>query len=258
MLRGLAAAILWLLMWPLVLAGGLVDATTLGFSTDPDFDNTPAWNALIANGPDGVYFDGKFYFKSQPDQNNRVLRIEGVGVNGTTFYRDFTPASQFDALISSTKALHMSGFGIIAVQGTDGIAVELTGLGASASTLRDLYVSAQTGASWAIPLKLWSDNVLGIRGVLLDNIELFAATVHGFWFVNVRGLTAGVQYYPAGGTVDHAVIQNNNAERSSSIDFETRHLVELYVYGTDSMVFKSVNGTNVIVSPDSTNIRQIP
>lgn len=233
-----------------------IDALSIGFSNDSAFDNTPAWNTLVASGPNAVFFDGAFYFKSQPNQIDRVLRIEGNGTNGTAFYRDYVPASTYAALIKTTKTLSMEKIAILAVQGTDGGAVELNGLGASASILRDLYITAQTGSSWAIPLKLWSDDPLGIRGVLLDNIELFAATVHGFWFVNVQGLTAGVQYYPAGGTVSHAVIQHNGAYRSSSIELNTRHLAKLWVYKTDRMILKSVNGTNMILN-DTTNVRSL-
>jgi len=251
----LAVIICWALLTVGALAQLSADALTLGFSNDAGFDNTPAWNNLVSSGDNSVYFNGQFTFKTAPNGINRVMHIVGNGVNGTTFYRDYEPVTLFEPFIKSTKALHMQGIGVIAKQGQGGVAVELSGLTASASTLRDLYISAQVGANWAIPLKVWSDDPLGIRGVFLENIELFAATLHGFWFVNVQGLTAGVQYYPAGGTVSHAVIQHFGSYRSASIDLVTRHLVSLYIYGTDNAVIKSINGTNIITSSDSTNVR---
>lgn len=213
-------------------------------------DNTPAWNNLIANiGADrDIYFPaGIYYFNSCPNIINKVVSVRGCGINATSLIRNFSTTNFDNALFHSTATFNLSGTGILAGTGTSGgSAILLNGLQASASTLRDLYITGQVGGTWAVPLHLKSSDPLGIRSVYIENVELFAATTCIAWMINPKGLTmSNVQGYPAGGTVGHMTIQHSGAIRPSNIDIRTRYLETLYLYNSDNVTITSTPSTVV-------------
>lgn len=230
-------------------------------ANDPLFDNTPKLNALISGlgTTSTIYFpSGVYYFNSKPNVINKKVRIQGSTMTDVVLVRNYTPSNYLDSLLHATDTVVIESLAIHAGQGTTGGgAIHLEGLGASASILRDLYITIQGGgstANWEIPVTLYSSDSLGIRGCLLDNVEVFAATTHSVWLVNVKGLTARVNAYPAGGTVGHITVQDYSGYRSANIRMETRHLVSLYVYNTDYLTLSGLGNTSVYPS-NSTNIR---
>ena len=221
-----------------------VNAVDYGFiPDDPTYDNTVKLDSFVQSDPDDtiLYFPkGSYYFNSQPQIIDKGITIRGGGTNVTTFVRNYVPSSYSDNLLHFTRTAVVKNIAILAkTQG--GGAIKLEGLPASSSVLRDLYITAMTGGNYAIPLTLASSHRLGIRGITIDNVELFAATIHGAWFQNVRGLTANFQYYPAGGVVSHVVIQGSAGYRSSSIKINTRHLPFIYFYATDGAKINTLN-----------------
>jgi hypothetical protein len=228
---------------------------------DPNYDNAPWFNKLVANigTVQTIYFpSGIYYFNSRPNVITKPLVIRGDGVSSTNLIRNFNGRNHDEALIHTQRTIYIEKLAISARAGTShGGAIRLDGRLASESVLRDLYITGQSGGTFDIPLTLYSNDKLGIRGCLIDNVELFAATVHIAWFVNVRGLTAKLNAYPAGGTVDHVTIQGINSDlRSAAIQFETRHLVRLYVYKSNDITLRTL-GTQLIVDKDSINIRKL-
>jgi hypothetical protein len=233
------------------------DAIQYGFTPgDPSFDNSVVLNNYVANvGADRTlhFPSGTYYFNTAPNTITKGLVIRGDGINNTSFIRNYTPSSYADALIHTTTPLVLENLGILAATEGGG-AIKLDGLGASASVLRDLYITAQSGGNWAIPLTLISGDPLGIRGVNIDNVELFAATMQLAWFVNVQGLTANFNAYPAGGTANHIVVQGSGSYHSSAVKINTRHLVTAWLYDTDNISIDTLgttvnqqNCTNVVV-----------
>jgi hypothetical protein len=224
-------------------------ATDLGFSNNPAHDNTPAWNALMAGGPSWVIYPGSYTFKTKPNACARNMRHEGVVVNNTAFVRDYA-ASGVDPFIDLQATCSFERFGVFAKQGTEGVGIQLTGIAASDSIVRDCYITTgATGAMWGIPLCLTSGGSLGIRGCYLENLELFAAKFHLLWAVNVRGLSlVDVNCYPAGGTVNHATIQHTGSYRSSDVHWITRYLEALYCYNSDEIKVRSNSPATIIQS----------
>lgn len=235
---------------------------------DPKYDNTPKFNKLMEmiSSRRTIYFGaGAYYFNSPPKIIEQSVVMIGDHTNSTSLIRNYNATGPDEALIHTRRTLVMERLPVLAGEGTShGGAIRLEGLSASASVLRDLYITTagQKGGTFDIPLTLYSTHELGIRGCLIDNVELFAATVHIAWFVNVKGLTARLNGYPAGGTVDHITIQgyDSTKRRSEAIQFETRHLVRLYVYTTNNLILKDLCtddggfSTQVIRDKESTNI----
>ena len=235
-----------------------ISATDLGFSSDPAIDNTPAWNAAIAaGGPDCIYLNGLFRFKTRPNPILRPMRMEGANLNLSCLYRDYQPLTLTEPFIEARATFHLEKTSFNAPSGGQGIGLQFTGLAASGSVYRDGYISAAAGAHWAIPLSLQSSDSLGIRSCCIDNVELFAATTHILWLCNAQGLTMqGVDCYPAGGTVSHATIQGQAGYRSAAINWTTRYLAQAYVYDTDNMTITGISPASLSIN-NSTNIRQL-
>lgn len=232
-------------------------ATNLGFSTDPAVDNTPAWNAMLLSSVSHVVFDGFFWFKTQPNPINRVLRAEGLGTNASGLIRDFAPSSSTKAFIEATETVYVEKLPIFADGYDGGCAIGLYGLSASESVLRDLYITTMNDKTWGVSLVLHSTDPLGIRNVTIDSVELFRADVHGFWFVNAKGLRAGLDYYPAGGSKNYGTIQDDGVHNSESIMLKTLHLPELYLYNVQNLTLESVAGTTVHQNGNCTNINVV-
>lgn len=213
------------------------------------FNNSLAWNDLLVNiGSDrDVYFpQGSYYFKTTPNSPTTPLTIRGCGINNTTIIRDYSTNNYIDALFKFNYSTHVSNLGILSGSGRiGGSAIYLHGLQASSSVIRDFYCSAQSGGNWQIPLILYSLDPMGIRTCCIDNVELFAATMHLAWFVNPKGLTANISGYPAGGKVNHMVIQGASSIRPANIQFKTRYLEKLWLYNTDNARVHTLGNTSV-------------
>lgn len=232
-------------------------ATDIGFSVDHAFDNTPAWNAMIApGGPSYVIFDGAFSFKTQPKPVERPIRIEGIIVNQAALMRDYAPSNWLEPFLEFRATSALERMAIQVRQGTNGVGIQFTGTSASDSIARDLYVTTgATGAMWGIPLCLISSEALGIRGCYLEDIELFAASMHIAWIVNAKGLTlSDVNCYPAGGSVNHICIQHSGQYRTQDVDWKARYLDLAYVYSTDDCVFTTLRPVRISASQDCTNV----
>src|SRR5215813_1519309 len=174
---------------------------------DPLYDNTPKFNALIKNlgSVRTVYFpSGAYYFNSAPKIIEQNITMIGNGINSTSLIRNYTATSYYDVLLYTKRTIKIESIGILAASGTQhGGAIRVEGQAASASVLRDLYITGQNGGTFDIPLTVSSNDELGIRDCNIDNVQLFAATWHLAWFVNVRGLKAKFDAYPAGGSAKH-------------------------------------------------------
>jgi hypothetical protein len=96
--------------------------------------------------------------------------------------------------------------------------------------------------------------VLLVSADFLASDFIFAATLHIAWFVNVRGLIAKLDAYPAGGNVDHITVQGVDAKlKSDNVQIDTTHLVRLWVYTTNNLRLRTP-GTLVIKDKVSTNV----
>lgn len=220
----------------------LTSALQLEFvPNDATVDSTPAFNQALTRGESQIEFpQGTYYFKTPPQRITSPLMISGAGVNTTNFRRVYDEADMQAALLTSTATLHLSNLSITS-DGTGGGAVKLDGLGASGSVLRDLYISASAGHNWAIPVTLYSTDPLGIRTCVIDNVNLFAATVQIAWLVNVQGLRLNLNAYPAGGTVNKVTIQHYGPYRSNNVMIETQYLDELHLYNTTLVNVRQMN-----------------
>lgn len=237
----------------------MINVLDHGFQTgDQYFNNSILLNNLIANlGTDReIYFPaGTYYFNTPLDIINIPVVFKGCGINNTALIRNYTESDLNKALIIAKETIIIKNLSIHSGQNcTGGGAIRLDGLSASASVLRDLYITGLQGGTWHIPLVLNGPEQLGIRSCYIDNVELFAATIHLFWFINTRGLTANIQGYPAGGSANHGTIQQSGSYRPSNIDIRTRYLETLYLYSTDNFTILSTPKTNIIQT-NCTNIK---
>jgi hypothetical protein len=236
----------------------MILATALGFDPAPTADNTAAWNAMLADsGILKVFFDGTFCFKTAPMPIDRPLMLCGANINASCLVRDYAPSSLTEPFLHAKKTTRIDGISVIAGAGNGGLGVCFDGVAASDSVLRDSYISAKSGAMWCTPLSIQSVDPLGIRGCMIDDVELFAASHHLLWATNVRGLSLNdVNCYPAGGLVDHATIQHSGVGgRSDSVHWITRYLSKLYLYNTDNVTIRGLSSVNILNS-GSTNVRQ--
>lgn len=214
----------------------LTSALQLGFiPNDSTVDNTPTLNQAVQAGESSIEFEkGTYYFKSAPNQITTPLMIKGAGINSTNLRRAYDEPDLNKALLHTTATLNLSELSITS-EGVGGGAIRLEGLGASGSVLRDLYISATAGKNWAVPVTLFSTHPLGIRTTVIDNVKLFAATAQLLWLVNVQGLTANFEAYPAGGTTNQMTIQDYQGLRSNNIMIETTYLEKLWIYNTSNI-----------------------
>lgn len=228
----------------------------LGFNKDPDFDNTPIWNALAACGPSRVEVDGVYTFKTRPNPISRPMRFEGETINSSGFRRDYHPTTSTEVFLDFCQTCRVDGVAVTAHSGEGGIGARFHGLSASASVLRDAYITAQAGANWLVALNYWSADPLGIRSCLAQNVELFASSAHVLWVCNAKGLTLdNVNCYPAGGTSRHATVQGVNGHRSAKIRWTTRYLEKVWVYDTDDLLIDALDPVEIVPS-SSTEIIQ--
>jgi hypothetical protein len=222
-------------------------------SDDPNFDNTPKFNELLdkIGAVRTLYFpSGAYYFNSRPKLITKNLVIIGDGINATSLIRNYNASDYNDVLIYTQRTITIERVGIIAASGTSrGGAIRIEGEFANSSVLRDLYITGQTGGTFDIPLTLWNNDNKGIRGCSIENVKLFAATIHLAWFVNVRGLSVkNLGAYPAGGIKDHVTIQGYDSKlRSDNVQLDTHHLVKLYLYWSDNI---NITGPVPYVIPD--------
>lgn len=228
----------------------ITNALDVGFvPNDITFDNSGILNNVISSllNVSNLYFpSGAYYFNTPPNPISRPFVIRGNGINSTAFIRNYNPIDSFSALFEAQNTVIFENFSIMAQIGTsNGSAITLYGLSASSSILRDLYITGGYSATFAMPLILYSTDPLGIRGCTIDNVELFSATVHLAWFVNVKGLICNLSGYPAGGTCNNITIQNYGNSYSSNILFDTTYLEVLYLYSVSNMSFRGVSNTIV-------------
>lgn len=214
----------------------------LGFKAGDDFDNTPAWNAMVAGGYRHVIIDNTYTFKTKPNPVTSPLRLEGATINTASLFRDYQPSEPTEAFLDFHATVRFDGAAVLATSGQGGLGVRFRGLGASGSVIRDSYISSKSAdANWLVPLTYYSEEDLGIRSCIASNVELFAATGHLLWAVNPRGLTLeNVNCYPAGGTVGHATIQNYKGHRAAAVRWNTRYLEAVWVYGTDGLLIDAM------------------
>jgi len=231
----------------------MINAKDIGFvPNDPNFDNTIKLNDFLTGTEDTLYFpSGVYYFNTRPNTIGRPIEIFGAGINNVSLVKNYDESDLNKALLTATQTLNLHNVAIQAYKPGGG-AIRLEGLGASASILRDLYITGST--SWQIPLTCISSDPLGIRSLLIDNVELFAATMQIAWLVNLRGATINLNAYPAGGVTNHIVIQGTGGYRSSNILFTSRYLETMWVYDTDNLTYTGL-GSTVVNQSNSSNIR---
>jgi len=200
-------------------------------------------------------FSGAFKFKTRPDHIARKMFIDALP--GSALVRDYPATTLAEPFIDIRKESRFRGFALHTNHGTNGVALDVNGLYASNSIISELYITSKIpGVMWAIPMALRSADPLGIRGVHVEHVELFAASHALLWLVNVRGLwLEDVNCYPAGGTVSHATIQHSGAYRSAAVKWSTRYLETLYAYNTDNMKIDRINPVAISQS-GCTNITQ--
>jgi hypothetical protein len=224
------------------------DVTTAGLVVDdPDVDNTPAWDALLAQRPDWVHFPrGEYWFKTCPQPITCPLKISGCGPNISLLIRDYSEPDHGRALIHyQTAVAHVAGLSLLGSPGTaGGCAVKLEGE-CNNSILRDLRISGRAGATWDIPITLLSLTDMGIRTCRLDNLVLFNATVHLAWLVNVRGLGAQLDAYPGKGSVNHITIQGKNGGTADNVRIDTHYLEMVYLYSTRNVTITGIGNTHI-------------
>lgn len=222
---------------------------------DPNVDNTPIFNEMIANMSDDNKIEfpvGKFWFNTKPNTIDKNIQIIGAGINATTLMRNFQPEDYGDALFRAHRTIIIKHLAIIASESSQGgSAIFLYGRATNASVLRDLYISARPGGNYEIPLILKGTGNLGIRACHIDNVEIFAATHHSAWFYKVKGLTAKFNAYHAGGIVSHITVQE-----SDNIQIQTRYLERVYIYTTTHFSLWGFGYTDLIVDDWSFNIIQ--
>ncbi len=240
----------------------MIDVNDHGLTpNDINFDNTPLFNSLVQSlGSDrDLYFPaGAYYFNTAPDIITIPLTIRGCGINNTNLLRNYNETDLGKALIHTKSTLHINSMAISAAPNcVGGGAIKLDGLQASSSVLRDLYITAKAGGNWGIPVTLYGPVEMGIRGCCLDNLQIFAATVHLIWCLNVRGLTANMQCYPAGGTVDHITIQSTNGYRPSNISITSTYLTKMYLYDVDNLRLTSAVDCTILKSNCSNIIKTL-
>lgn len=235
------------------------DARELGFVPDDvTFDNTRVWNEVIKNPfVTGVHFTGgSYYFNSQPDKIERPFNIRGDGINSTSFIRNYSSLDLYSALVHAKGTLCIEKLSIIAAEKTSGgSGLKAEGLAASGSIFRDLYITGKYTGTFEVPMSLYSADDMGIRSCKIENVEVFSGTHHIAWLVNPKGLTAEINAYPAGGTVNHVTVQGYGASRASNISLSTRYMDSLYLYNTDNLTLRSLGTTKVTPSKDCHNIR---
>jgi hypothetical protein len=241
----------------------VIDAIEYGFVPGlPSFDCATILNRFVADKSlrRTIYFpSGSYWFNTQPQPISRTCTLIGDGTNGTSFVRNYVPEYSYSALLNITATSFVEKLSISA-KTSGGCAVYLFGRGASASQLRSLTISKwEEGKTWAIPVLAHSLDPLGIRDLRLIDLSLFAATVHGMRLINTQGVTLrDVEYYPAGGTVSHVVIQNhgvfdpdpdNQDFKAANVKISTRYMPVVRAYGVKSMRIYSVGATKLV--PDA-------
>ena len=238
----------------------IANAKDVGFIADePGFDNTAVWNRVIKDKlVTQLYFPGGvYYFNSQTDIIERPLYITGDGINSTSFIRNFSTDNLYSGLVHAKGTLIIEKLSIVAAEKTrGGSALKAETINASASIFRDLYITGKYTGTFDVPMSLYSADDMGIRSCKIENVEVFSGTHHIAWFVNPKGLTAEVNAYPAGGTVNHVTIQGYGASRASNITLNTRYLDMLYLYNTDNLTLRSL-GTTKVSQTDCKNIRSL-
>lgn len=218
--------------------GDCINALDYGFvKNDANFDNSIILNQFIADttlqSNQLCFPQGDYAFKTQTDEIDRRINIKGVGVGGTRLQRYYV-----GPLLHATSTVIIENMTIHVLGGNNGsFGVHLKGLGASASVLRNLYITSTDGSTYQAAVYIDGENqTLGIRGVYMEQIEAFASTSHNIWLQNVKGLVAnGIQTYLAGGTVQHIIIQDRSGFRSDSILITTRYAPTIYAYNSDNI-----------------------
>lgn len=254
----------------------MINALNCGFvADDPAFDNTIKLNELAQtlDADKTVHFpSGNYYFNTRPSQITSKINMIGDGINGTAFIRNYTEPTADRGLLDITATCRIENISFHSGAGTSGgSAVTFRSPQASSSILRDSYITTlgTGGGTWACGIVLWGLGLeLGVRSVLLDNVEIFACTSHLFWFVNARGCTARVNGYPspAGfGCVSHGTIQGapsglpapNNLWKSDNIQIQTRYLTALYAYDAVNLTVLGMNNTTIVKSGAWSNCRAV-
>lgn len=236
----------------------MIDALCLGFiPNDITFDNTPIFNTVLESTVTDLYFSaGDYYFNTQPNIINKPFSIRGNGINITSLIRNFSTNDLYSALLHTKCSFIAENFGIIATPETHGGGgIKIETIRGSSSVLRDLYITGGYNATFDIPICLYALEEMGIRDCLIDNVDLFSATEHLAWFVNVKGLTCNLNAYPAGGIVDHVTIQGSET-RSSNILITTHYLQTLYLYNVDNIAVLGI-GNTTINQTNCNNVRLI-
>lgn len=236
----------------------MLNAEDLGFiPNDPTFDNSLVVANLLANPPadrEILFSNGMYYFLTPPPVLNTPLELNGEGVNNTYLVRKYNETDLNKALLHSISTLYVKDLCVWS-EGTGGGGIRLEGNLASGSVIENVVVTAGSGYNWHIPLTLHGQyHALGLRTCKLENVELFASTVHGLWIVNTRGLSAQVNVYPAGGTVGHAVIQDMAGNKSENIAIDTYHLPTVWLYNVANFKLWGM-GTTLVNNNGSSNVR---
>ena len=183
------------------------------------FDNTPAFNALIAAAKAGnqrMFIDkGVYYFKSKPSNIDFPADLSGLNKNATVMIRDYNEASSstgFLHLIPNCNGSTIRNMAIEANVGTTGgcliAAVSSTTVAIGGLSFENLVLSSLGSATHFCSLYLNGSAKMpnvppgtpqGIRSTNIYNVDIFGSTSYSLQAISAEGLTwNGGGMYPAG------------------------------------------------------------
>jgi hypothetical protein len=246
----------------------MIDVTTKGVLPGIP-DCSPAFNGMIAAGCDGEWYDfpaGRYNFATPVNPLSKRVKITGRGTAMTYLVCNYQLAP-FAGFIQNNQQTILEDCGIVLSGGlAGGCGVRITqngippnpvgGSPASYSRLVNLIITEDdqsTGGMWDCAVMIDSNAPLGLRMCVLEDCLLLASRSHIFWGINCQGLVIrGGGMYPAGGIVNHAVIQQSsdgNDYRSAMVRLEgVEYLETLYLYGVQGA---RIDGMNTQVVCDS-------
>jgi hypothetical protein len=195
----------------------MINALEFGFKrSEPNFDNTPIWNKLLANSNiDSVFFpQGNYYFLTNPNRIIRHIKISGQSMSNTVLVKKFNSLDH-QAFISFGSGLGscLENMSIIAYnECKNGIALELIssvdGQSPDFCILNNINITGYGGTGqWQIGVSLNGvyrsrQALSGLRDLSITNLYIFACTKISLDINTVHGADITCYCYSAGGTTD--------------------------------------------------------
>jgi hypothetical protein len=253
----------------------MINVTDYGLLPDNEsFDNTPFFNSLVKSASSSWLYwpTGRYWFLTKPDPIRSYLRMTGDGINPSILQRAFEPMSLTDPFMDFRNSVTWEDLSVITAPGCNGgTGIQLKGLAASQSRIRNAIISQQVSDDgyWGVPLLLdGGGDALGIRGVFLENLEIFAATSHHIWGLGVHGLTLNyVQIYEAGAPrpnnprADMCIqqtLEDPPLSGSHDVIVISRYFPQAWFYYTQNARLLTMDKTDLHVMSGCANILQLP